>query len=578
MTAINAKYIHSNLAVYSLQAAAESRGISVELEEFTINHRVDVILQELYKRKPDVLFFSCYIWNWEYVKELAAEWRKIMPQVPVWVGGPEVSYDEARVLEENPAITGVLLGEGEESFPRLLEYYLQDFQEYGAWREIIRLEDIPGLAFTKKTKEVREICLYPQEKPVDFHKLSFPYKDLENFSNKIIYYESSRGCPFSCSYCLSSLEKQVRFRDMELVKQELGAFLEAGVAQVKFVDRTFNCRESHALEIWQFLLEHDNGRTNFHFEIGADLLTEKELALLEQLRPGQVQLEMGVQSTYGRTLEEIHRKMDFAEVKKKVLKVKSFGNIHQHLDLIAGLPFENLERFARSFDQVFALGPEQLQLGFLKVLKGTLMEKQALDYGIQYREKPPYEVLSTPWMSYEDLMELKGVEEMVEIYYNSHQFSLTLAHLLLLWPSAFAFFRELAWFYEKKGWHQVQHARVRRYEILLEFIRQRLEREGRGEWEPRYRELLTFDYYLRENAKSRPDFALDLAPWREEIRQIQKAWGKDVHVEAGRYFVGDMEAGQGSEQMEEGPRFWIFDYKKRNPLTKDAALYLAERP
>ncbi len=573
LVAINAKYIHSNLAVYCLRAAAESRGISVDLAEFTINHYTDFILQELYKRRPGVLFFSCYIWNWEYVKELAAECRKIMPETPVWVGGPEVSYDGARVLEENPAITGVLLGEGEESFPRLLEYYLREKQEKtgqakdriqketgmcGDAREIPRLGEIPGLAFRGE-----RIYLRPQEKPIDINKLPFPYKNLGEFSNKIIYYESSRGCPFACSYCLSALERPVRFRDLNLVKQELTAFLEAKVAQVKFVDRTFNCRESHALEIWQFLLEHDNGVTNFHFEIGADLLTEKELAVLGRMRPGLVQLEIGVQSTHGKTLEEIHRRMDFNMVKKRVDQVKGFANIHQHLDLIAGLPFESLERFACSFDQVFCLAPEQLQLGFLKILKGSPMEKQARDYGILYREKPPYEVLSTPWLSYKDLLELKGVEQMVEIYYNSHQFALTLAGLLPFWDSAFSFFRDLARFYEEKGWHEMQHARVRRYEILLEFIRERLKREKKEQEEPRFRELLTFDYYLREHAKSRPGFAPDVTPWREEIRQIQKAMGREVHVEPGLYM---------------GKAFWVFDYQNRNPLTKAAALHPLSAP
>ena len=573
LVAINAKYIHSNLAVYCLRAAAESRGISVDLAEFTINHYTDFILQELYKRRPGVLFFSCYIWNWEYVKELAAECRKIMPETPVWVGGPEVSYDGARVLEENPAITGVLLGEGEESFPRLLEYYLREKQEKtgqakdrtqkeigvcGDAGEIPRLGEIPGLAFRGE-----RIYLRPQEKPIDINKLPFPYKDLGEFSNKIIYYESSRGCPFACSYCLSALERPVRFRDLNLVKGELTAFLEAKVAQVKFVDRTFNCRESHALEIWQFLLEHDNGVTNFHFEIGADLLTEKELAVLGRMRPGLVQLEIGVQSTHEKTLEEIHRRMDFNMVKKRVDQVKGFANIHQHLDLIAGLPFESLERFACSFDQVFCLAPEQLQLGFLKILKGSPMEKQARDYGILYREKPPYEVLSTPWLSYKDLLELKGVEQMVEIYYNSHQFALTLAGLLPFWDSAFSFFRDLARFYEEKGWHEMQHARVRRYEILLEFIRERLKREKKEQEEPRFRELLTFDYYLREHAKSRPGFAPDVTPWREEIRQIQKAMGREVHVEPGLYM---------------GKAFWVFDYQNRNPLTKAAALHPLSAP
>lgn len=548
LTAINAKYIHSNLAVYSLRSAAAERGFQVELAEFTINHYVEQILQELYRRSPRVLFFSCYIWNWEYVKELAAECRKIMPDTPIWVGGPEVSYDAWRVLQENPAITGVLLGEGEENFPQLLEAYCREDS----------FEGIDGLAFRR---ESGEICIRPQLQLPDLNKIPFPYGDMEEFEHKIVYYESSRGCPFSCSYCLSSIEKRVRFRDLNLVKQELGFFLQKKVPQVKFVDRTFNCRESHALEIWSYLLEHDNGVTNFHFEIGADLLTDKELALMERMRPGLIQLEIGVQSTNGRTLEEIRRGMDFSLLRQRVRQVQSFGNIHQHLDLIAGLPYEDLERFARSFDEVFALRPEQLQLGFLKVLKGSYMQEKAGDYGILYGERAPYEVLQTDWMSYADLLRLKGIEQMVEVYYNSHQFSLTLAELLKEWPSAFAFFDALATYYEKNGYGSVQHARARRYEILLDFIGDCMQKPM-PELE-KYRELLTFDYYLREYAKSRPAFATDITPYKEQLRRIQKVYGKDKHVEPG-YFMGEA---RGKE-----PVFWLFDYENRSPLTKDAAL------
>lgn len=580
LVAVNAKYIHSNLAVYSLQAAAAREGILVDLVEFTINQYVEEILQELYQREPEVLFFSCYVWNWEYVRELAAECAKILPGVPVWVGGPEVSYEPVRVLEENPAITGVLLGEGEESFPRLLRYYRKNLEdkrerrrrgEEGVWGKILGAEtessrerekeqgDLgirDGLAFWQNGIQV-----YPQMKLPNLNEIPFPYKNLGDFSHKILYYESSRGCPFSCSYCLSSIDKRVRFRDLELVRRELKAFLEAGVAQVKFVDRTFNCKESHALAVWQYLLDHDNGVTNFHFEIAADLLTEAELEILRRLRPGQVQLEIGIQSTCKETLEQIYRRMDLALVEKRVRQVKSFGNIHQHLDLIAGLPCEGLERFARSFDRVFALRPEQLQLGFLKVLKGTRMQEDAEKYGILYRDKPPYEVLSTRWLHYGELLRLKKVEQMVELYYNSGQFSLTLDRLMTFWESAFVFFEELAAYYQDHGWDRIQHTRVRRYEILLDFIRERhLEEEH-------FQELLTMDYYLREAAKTRPGFSRDLTPWKEQIRLLQKQYGKEKHVEVRAFDEG------GNRQE---PAFVVFDYQRRSPLTKDAAVFAAE--
>lgn len=549
LTAINAKYIHSNLAVYSLRAASKARGFHVEMAEFTINHYVEFILQELYKRKPEVLFFSCYIWNWEYVKELSAECRKILPDTPIWVGGPEVSYDAEQVLLGNPAITGVLQGEGEDSFPQLLAYYEGQAE----------LETIPGLTYRSYEGK---IVVQPLKELPDLNKIPFPYENVDALEHKIIYYESSRGCPFSCSYCLSSIDKRVRFRDLALVKQELAYFLEQKVPQVKFVDRTFNCKESHALEIWQFLLEHDNGVTNFHFEIAADLLTERELALIERMRPGLIQLEIGVQSTNPETICEIRRVMDLDLLTERVRRVQSFGNTHQHLDLIAGLPYESLERFAQSFDEVFVLRPEQLQLGFLKVLKGSRMHEKAADYGIRYREKAPYEVLSTKWLSFGELLRLKGVEQMVEIYYNSHQFSCTLEALLKEWPSAFTFFEALANYYEEKGFHQVQHARARRYEILLDFIRDK----GAADKLEQYRELLTFDYYLREFAKSRPAFAMDISSYKEQIRELQKIHGKEKHVEV------SLQAGI------KAPKFWLFDYSRRNPLTGDANVTFVEIP
>ncbi len=539
LTAINAKYIHSNLAVYSLKAAAGELGSHVELAEFTINHRTEEILGEIYRRRPEVLLFSCYIWNIEQVKELVRECAQILPGVPIWLGGPEVSFCAGALLKEYPELTGILMGEGEESFRLLVESYVEGAQDWSR---------IPGAAFRLSG----EIRINAPGAPLDMSALPFPYEELGKFSHRIIYYESSRGCPFSCSYCLSSVEKQVRFRDLSLVFEELQYFLDARVQQVKFVDRTFNCNHSHALAIWTYLLEHDNGVTNFHFEIGADLLNEEELELMARMRPGLIQLEIGVQSVNPKTIGAIHRRMNLQRLKSNVERIHAMGNIHQHLDLIAGLPYEDYESFACSFDEVFDMKPEQLQLGFLKVLKGAPIHQETKTYGIVCRQKPPYEVLYTDWLSFSDILQLKAIEEMVEIYYNSHQFRHTLEKLLEEFPSPFRLFEALAAFYERKGEQGPHHSRLRRYEILLEFIR-----EVHGEEEERYRELLTIDAYLRERLKSRPAFASDLRRFQPKLREILNQVGKQKHVEA-------------LSAWGEEPIYLIFDYEKRDPLTKDA--------
>ena len=563
LTAINAKYIHSNLAVYSLRAAAlaaapasdKHEPFSVEVAEFTINHRTEEILRDIFLRKPDVLLFSCYIWNIVYVRELAENCKKIMPEVPVWLGGPEVSYDAEKFLRENPAADGILCGEGEETFRLLAECYA------AGQADTEHLAEIPGLVFREPVESAARLIRVNTPAPLpDLSALPFPYGELAEFENRIIYYESSRGCPFSCSYCLSSIEKSVRFRDIEKVCRELQFFLDRRVPQVKFVDRTFNCRKSHAMAVWSYILEHDNGITNFHFEIEAELLDEEELALLERMRPGLVQLEIGVQSANRETLKAVRRSTDLERLRRVVERIRDGKNIHQHLDLIAGLPFEDYESFGHSFDQVFALKPEQLQLGFLKVLKGAPMYEDARKYGIAYRSQPPYEVLFTPWLPFSDILRLKMIEEMVEIYYNSHQFGMTLGQLIPRFSSAFAFFEQLALYYERNQEGQ-KSSRVRKYELLLGFASEHFPED-----EDRYRELLTIDYYLRERAKARPSFAPDPDPYKKTLREIRQRAPKQVHVEA---LSRENAAALFGEQ---DLIYLIFDYEKRNPLTGDACL------
>lgn len=558
LAAVNAKYIHTNLAVCSLQAYAgeHAKGADVEIAEYTINQQKDDILMDIYRRGADILCFSCYIWNLDYIEELVRDMAKLRPDMPIWLGGPEVSYDAPDVLARLPEVTGVMKGEGEETFAGLCRCY------HGCEGESLR--SLRGIAFRDTDGTVRD---NPWRPVMDLNDVPFVYHHMEMFRNKIIYYESSRGCPFSCSYCLSSVDKQLRFRDLGTVRRELQFFIDQEVPQVKFVDRTFNCRHEHAAAIWKYIAEHDRGITNFHFEVAADLLNEEELEILGSMRPGLVQLEIGVQSTNPDTIREIRRTMDFGRVRRAVERIREKGNIHQHLDLIAGLPFEDMESFARSFDDVYALGPEQLQLGFLKVLKGSYMEEKKQEYGLVYKSRPPYEVLYTRWLSYEDMMRLKGIEEMVEVYYNSRQFTHTLEALKAEYPSAFLMYDGLAGFYEEQGFGQVQHKRSARYEILLRYITAEFPEE-----EERFRELLTYDYYLRENAKSRPEFAGEYKVSREVLRTFyENEESQRRYLPAYKdYDRNQMRKMTHLEYFAQKGIYVLFDYRERNALSRDA--------
>ena len=537
LAACNAKYIHSNLAVYDLKAYSSDYDEHVILREYTINQPKDEILKDIYSSGADVVCFSCYIWNISFVRELIRDLVKILPKTAFWAGGPEVSYDAEKFLTEMPEMTGVMVGEGEKTFHDLLEFYIDGKDS---------LEEISGIAYRTGDKIIhngwREL--------MDLSAIPFVYEHLEKFENRIIYYESSRGCPFSCSYCLSSIDKKLRFRDLELVKKELQFFLDHRVPQVKFVDRTFNCKHEHAMTIWKYILEHDNGVTNFHFEISADLLREEEMELMSQMRPGLIQLEIGVQSTNPETIRAIHRHMDLKKLEHCVNRVHSFRNIHQHLDLIAGLPYEDYDIFHQSFNDVYRMKPDQLQLGFLKVLKGSLMQKEAEGYGIVYKEKEPYEVLSTNWLTYGEVLKLKMVESMVEVYYNSGQFWHTLEYLVPFEKDAFTFYEKLGSFYEKKGYSEISHSRMRRYEILLEYLQE----ETDVPTEVAAQKML-YDLYLREKLKKRPVFAPDQKQYETAVWNYRKnnQVSKTAHIEV----------------FENGTVI-LFDYEKRDPLSNNA--------
>jgi len=588
---INAKYIHSNPAIYSLKACAGEYKSNIEIAEYTINQQAEDIRRDIYLRKPDVIAFSCYIWNWAVISKLLPDLTKLLPGVPIWLGGPEVSYRAESVLDEFPQVTGIMVGEGEYTFYKVAEYYaalysknIEKSDEQGIENSCqigngeTDLAKIPGIvtrAFHTGAPQVLDLADIP-----------FWYADgnllKEEFQNRIVYYETSRGCPFRCSYCLSSIEKQVRFRPMERIKKELDFFLEHKVPQVKFIDRTFNCKHSHAMEIWNYLFEHDNGVTNFHFEIAADILNEEELELLAKFRPGQVQLEIGVQTTNTTTLAEIKRTTDMDKLKDNVARLRSFQNIHLHLDLIVGLPFEDKTSFIKSFNDVYSMKPDDLQLGFLKVLFGSHMGEMVKDYGIVYESNPPYEVLSTNWISYEDVIGLKRVEEMLELYHNSGQFVHTIAFLEKQFESPYALYEAMAQFYERNGFFVQAPSRSYRYEVLLEFAC-----EVNADYKEVYRELLTYDLYLREKLKSRPVFLRDRKlqedlVWNfykkeEEAPVLLKDYSEYTakqmmhltHLEYFRYPVWDMDVWEKTESSEYiGAVF--FDYRKRNPITGNA--------
>lgn len=642
---INAKYIHSNLAIFSLKAYADRKkipGAEIISKEYTINNYVEDILQDLYEEKADVVIFSCYIWNISFVRELAAELKKVSPDVKIWAGGPEVSYAANKFLMENPAFDLIMQGEGEEVFSELIRltveekcrikdvYKQSESKKVLSWIvekrysierkqavkeekdiedkyfagednvyptnyiDMSKLQKLQGIAVRDFSGEAAlgnaESNIGNKTKIIntgfatlmDMDTIPFVYEDFHLFEHKILYYETSRGCPFCCSYCLSSVDKTVRFRSLPIVKKELDAFLEAKVPQVKFVDRTFNCNRQRAIDIWSYLVEHDNGITNFHFEISSDLLGEEELELFAKMRPGLIQLEIGVQSTNGETVDAIHRHMDLDKLFHYVDRVHELGNIHQHLDLIAGLPYENYERFGCSFDDLYAHEPDQLQLGFLKVLKGTMMEEEVKKYSILYRNQPPYEVLGTKWLSYDEIILLKGVEELVELYYNSGQYTLTLKYAVPFFESPFRFYEMFSAWYRGKGYHKLNHNRLEKYNILREFLREHIDE---NEWDT-LDEIMLYDMYLRENVKGRPAWAKDTAQYKKEWKALYREQGEKLFpedVQAGIYdskraanqshievFEINIKKFEQSGQVEKKQVFCLFDYSRRNPLNRAA--------
>lgn len=593
LVAINAKYIHSNLAIYTLQTYAKNKGIDIEIAEYTINNYEEEIMADIYKKKPDFIGFSCYIWNITYINNIAKELHKVLPNTHIWYGGPEVSFETENYLKEHDYVEGIMIGEGEETICEIIEAYGTELN-----KENIEIGNTCNNKITYKLSDIKGVVVRDEDKIIntgmrpyiDMDSVPFCYDDIEHFQNRIIYYESSRGCPYSCSYCMSSIDKRVRFRSMELVKKELKFFIDKNIKQVKFVDRTFNCNKQRTLDIWNFIKENDNGITNFHFEVSADILSQEEIDCMKDMRTGLIQLEIGVQTTNLKTIDAIKRKMDFDKLTCVVKQINDTKRVHQHLDLIAGLPYEDLESFKKSFNDVYALEPEQLQLGFLKVLKGSLMHEESSKYGIVYNDNPVYEVLYTNWLSYDEVLKLKGIEEVLEVYYNSRQFENSIKYLERFFETPFDMYEYIADYYEKNNLFEVKHSRINRYNILQDMLNEGLMKNMKDEYEV-VKQLLVHDLYLRENMKTRPEFAENMSKYKvayneyykdeEKIRYILPRYAKYdtkqiarlTHIE---HYTIDISEYVKSGNVIKKDTFVLYDYLERNPINYQACIYEIE--
>ena len=491
LTTLNARFSHSSLALRYLRSFCQEKFYDIQMEEYTINDQINYILGEIYLRKAELVAFSCYIWNIDKILEIGSKLKKISPATILVLGGPEVSFEVAELMRLHPYIDYIVFGEGEQTFSELL------LNLYQSRSETIVGPGILGLAYRVDGQVVMN-----SERPLlgDLDQIPSPYllSDPVELKNHVVYYESSRGCPYNCQYCLSSVQTGVRYFSLERVKADLICLINNGIEHIKFVDRTFNCHRERAREIFRFLLEHipNKQQISYHFEMGASLIDEATLKLIEIVPPGLFEFEIGVQSTNLETLASVERKADWSLLKPVVQRISKLQNIHIHLDLIAGLPKESYSSFRRSFNDVFSLRPHLLQLGFLKLLKGSGLRKQAASFGCVYSDHPPYEVLSTGVMDYEQLLRLHSIEDLVEKYYNSHRFQNCIELLLFVGAGTpFDFFEFMALFWEDQGLHRRPHSANALFQILGSFVEQN---ESKFRINSRvFMEVLKFDYLLQ---------------------------------------------------------------------------------
>ncbi|WP_129723235.1 B12-binding domain-containing radical SAM protein [Xylanivirga thermophila] len=578
LTTLNSKYIHSNLAVYYLKGYCEQyHDDEFVIREFTINDDLDRILGEIYKEKPEVIGFSCYIWNISQTMLLIDNIKKVLPDCIIILGGPEVWFDGDRLMQAHPYIDYIIVGEGEMTLKELLDALKGD----------MTIRDVLGILYRDCSSIV-----YTGDRPLikDLNDIPFPYKDgFSPFENRIIYYETSRGCPFNCQYCLSSTIEGVRVLPMDRIKRELRIFIEAGVPQVKLVDRTFNCNVKRAKEIFRTIIEL-GGRTNFHFEMGGDLIDDEMLEILKDAPPGLFQFEIGVQSTNAKTLEMVARKTDLQRIAHAVNIIRGYNNIHMHLDLIAGLPEEDYTSFGKSFDDVYRLYPDKLQLGFLKMLKGSGIRRDAKKHEYEYRSYPPYEVLENKYIYYGDLLCLKDIEELVEKYYNSHRFDGALKYLIQYHDnSPFKFFESFASYWAKKGYFKVSHSMSRLYGILIEYAK-----KVDGVSLKLFNDIIKFDFCTFQRPSNYPEGIIDMQTknFREAAYDFIRNWEnvkkylpdyyelttrqimRRIHIELFAYdVVGGIESGRYDKKK----ITVLFKYDTNHPLRR-SIYYVIELP
>lgn len=511
LVAVDAQYIHANLAVRSIAAYSAAQGGPLpEIAEFTINHRADAILAALAARQADAVLFSCYIWNISIIREVAANLRKLYPALLIGAGGPEVSYNSEDFLRANPAFNLVVQGEGEASCAALFARLAQGQGWHGS----------PGVASLQQGRLVQN----PPPALLDINCLPFAYPDVTALAGRILYYESMRGCPFGCSFCLSSTQRGVRFKSVEKACEELALLLQARPKQVKFVDRTFNANPAHALAIWRFLQQQDNGETNFHFELAGELITDEMIDFLAGVRPGLFQFEIGVQSANEATLREVGRPHNTAKLFQRITRLRQRVSQHIHLDLIAGLPYEDFASFAESFNKVYALQPHQLQMGFLKVLHGCLMQQRAEEYGLVWRDEAPYEVLFSRWISYAQLTLLNGIAHMVETYHNSGRFAHIGGYLCGFFATPFDFYQALYEFYSRSGCEAAPLSKTGYYQLLGDFMQAHdIPVTRHAQW------LCRYDLLLHEKPRALPKWVEveGAAPYRRETLQF---YGEEENI------------------------------------------------
>lgn len=509
LTTLNSKYIHSCLAIRYLKSYVEDV-IPVEIQEYTINQNIDLIVSEIFKTRVDAVGFSTYIWNLTETLEICETLKIIDPDIKIILGGPEVTYDGKEILEKYPFVDFLIYGEGEVTFRELILDLDNKRHEY---------KDIKGLVYREGNRVVQNP---PRPLISDLNIIPSPYRKMKDeFQNKIVYFESSRGCPFNCEFCLSSTIKGVRYFDIERVKEELGKLIDGRVRQVKFVDRTFNANKKYAMEIMNYIIDKDPKDINFHFEVTAHLLDEEMLNFLSGVKEGLFQFEIGVQSTNPKTIEAVGRNTDFCKLREVSKRIKSYRNIHQHLDLIAGLPYEDYKSFRNSFNDVYEIRPEKIQLGFLKLLKGSGLRGEEEKYGFKYLDKPPYEVLKNDYISYGELSKLKEIEELVEKYFNEGYFENAIEYIVRnKYDTPFDFYEDYSDFWEEKGYYKLSNSRIRLYEILMEFY----EYKNHSDRDV-FRELLRFDFIIN-NRNSRPPRNIDIKNYfigQKEMHQILKS-------------------------------------------------------